>query len=730
MRGSVQVNPLALLPLTASVVVAALGTSVLVRQLRRAENQLYFAFCLSLSAWTLAGFILFHQITQERALFWARLLQYGIVLAPLLFLHLVVVLFDVGRRRQLVPAYLAAGCLMVANHLGLLVEGVSRVDYSDSLVQWYAIRAQWHGLLIAYALIVISTLIAILFQIGRTSSGRRRAQARYLLVAVALASAGGFHDYFGVAGIQTYPTTAVPLYPIGSLAMVIWAAIPGYTLHRRRLLDIDVAVARSFVSILVLALLLMTCFSGLLDAQRAYFGRVDTEFSLIALGALLASTFLFPRLRVVTRESIDNLLFGSQKDYEGSLYALSRESTSMIDLNKLLESVCNTLAATPGVSAAATYVDDGQARFRLGAWRGATAPLLEVLEEGDSLLTLIEKTKLPVIREELELDAASQPELRPAALRMIELGVEAMVPLYTTDVFVGAILLGPKETGGIFTNEDVQRLVILANHISVAVLNARLYSDLTRSREIIQQSDRLSAIGTMAAVLAHELRNPLVSIRTFTQLLPERYDDEEFRSTFLDLTLSEVDRISALINELLAFARPAPADLAEMDVNECVQRISRLLQTQAKAKGVTLAIDLGEQLSEVVADEDQVKQVVLNIVMNAIESCQEGGRVQVGSSETFTQGTEYVRVDVSDTGCGISDENLARIFDPFFTTRKEGTGLGLAIAHQIVTKHGGFIEVDSRIDEGTSVKIHFPVDAPPLTAQMTRLEPPEPGIHG
>jgi polar amino acid transport system substrate-binding protein len=239
----------------------------------------------------------------------------------------------------------------------------------------------------------------------------------------------------------------------------------------------------------------------------------------------------------------------------------------------------------------------------------------------------------------------------------------------------------------------------------------------------------------MAAGLAHEIRNPLVSIRTFTQLLPERIGDREFRESFLDLTLSEVDRICALINELLAFARPAPAELHRVSLNECLDRVCLLLDSQARNVGVQLVRHLHPGRLELTADEDQIKQVVINMILNAIQACsarrdtRAGGTVTVRSYPNRLERGDYVCIEVVDDGIGIDPEIVERIFDPFFTTRKEGTGLGLSIAHQIVTRHGGFIDVTSEPGGGASFCVNLPAEAYPLPS-MVSIHASELSLHG
>ncbi len=726
-------NVLGSTPLVASVAIVCLGGFVLLRNRRRPLNQLYFLFCCFALAWTLGSFVLAHQVTHTRALYWAHLVQFATLITPAVFFHFTLLLFGVFNTAAVTVAYLAIGALGVANYRSLLIDGVDRIATTGAVSQWYVSPGPWGWVVGAYVVTIVLATMAVLFFIGRRSSGRRRAQARYLLLAVGLAFAGGLHDVFGLLGVTTYPSTEVPLYPLGSLAMVAWAGIPTYTFHKYHLVDIDRAVARTFGNVLVLLLLLVSCFAGLLAAQRAYFGQIQFEFSLIALGVVVIAAFVFPRIRVVAQESIEHALFRGQQDYQAALYKLTQEAARILDIDVLLERVCETLTSLHGVVAASIYVEEEKrGKYRLGAMRGAYAsPVPETMASTEPVIAWLHGHQTPAVREELELQANTEGEGHLVPQSMVKLGADVGVPLTTGDRMVGIIFLGPKETGDMFTQEDVQRLSIMANHLAVAIRNARLYNDLTRSQEIIQESDRLSAIGTMAAVLAHEIRNPLVSIRTFTQLLPERYEDEEFRSSFLDLTLSEVDRIGSLINELLAFARPAPSEPREIDINDSVDRISRLLETQAKTHGVSLRLELGDRQILAVADEDQLKQVLMNIVMNAIEASEERGEVTVTTTECFTRGTAFVRIEVRDSGCGIDKAHLEHIFDPFFTTRKDGTGLGLSIAHQLVNSHGGFIDVDSQLGTGTSFYIHIPVESSEIATQIAGSQPaPQQGPHG
>jgi signal transduction histidine kinase len=238
----------------------------------------------------------------------------------------------------------------------------------------------------------------------------------------------------------------------------------------------------------------------------------------------------------------------------------------------------------------------------------------------------------------------------------------------------------------------------------------RLEDDLLRAQALLARADRLSALGTLAAGIAHEIRNPLVSVRTFIQLLPERLHDEEFRTGFRDLALSEIERICGLINDLLAFSRPAPAEREPVDLQMLASQTVRLLDAEARKRGVVLRMRAETVLPAVVADEARMKQVLMNVVLNGIQASPERGAVDVCTRVDADDGARWCVVEIADTGPGIAPEQAERIFDPFFTTKETGSGLGLFIAHRIVTEHGGAILAGPRAEGGTVFSIRLPAE--------------------
>ena len=301
------------------------------------------------------------------------------------------------------------------------------------------------------------------------------------------------------------------------------------------------------------------------------------------------------------------------------------------------------------------------------------------------------------MREEL-IKEGHIPERSSIINQMSSLDAEVSIPLISRGQLIGIINLSHKFNKDIYSQEDIELLSTLANEAAIAIENARLYEDLKKSKSYIRRADRLASLGTLTAGLAHEIRNPLVAIKTFTQLLPERLEDEEFRKHFLSVASGEVDRISSLVNELLEFARTSDPKFEMEDVNGILDGMILLISTESKKKHIEIVKEYGQDLPLISIDREQIKQVFLNILLNAIEATSENGKIIVDTRSFVKPGGEpYLQIRFTDTGCGIPREHLEDIFNPFFTTKNTGSGLGLSISHQIVQDHKGYIDVESEI---------------------------------
>jgi PAS domain S-box-containing protein len=249
-------------------------------------------------------------------------------------------------------------------------------------------------------------------------------------------------------------------------------------------------------------------------------------------------------------------------------------------------------------------------------------------------------------------------------------------------------------------------------------------TDITALKRLelqIRRSDRLASLGTLSAGMAHEIKNPLVSIKTFAQLLPERYNDSDFRETFSNLIGHEIDRIDSLVNQLLRFARPAKPLLKPMHVHGVLEKSLQLVGHRLYQKDIKLTRIWQADVDTIRADADQLEQVFLNFFINAMEAMKRGGELivttEISSDAEWVaalarsngSADEILRISIRVNGDGIRAEEVSRVFDPFFTTKDYGTGLGLSVVHGIIQEHGGQIEVESEVSKGTAFHILLPL---------------------
>jgi PAS domain S-box-containing protein len=237
----------------------------------------------------------------------------------------------------------------------------------------------------------------------------------------------------------------------------------------------------------------------------------------------------------------------------------------------------------------------------------------------------------------------------------------------------------------------------------------RICKDITqlkKAEERLILAERLSSLGELTAGVAHELRNPLAGIKINTQILARKKDLPEMEKRILESTQEGIEKIQKIVDDMLHFAKPKAAHFKEGEINEVVEESLAILQTKLKKGNISLVLEQGEGLPRVWIDVHQIQQVLVNLILNAIQAMEKGGTLTI---RTFLEDGGGVGIEIKDTGVGIPRSHLKKIFDPFFTTKSEGTGLGLSITLKILENHRASIDVVSREGEGSVFTIHFPV---------------------
>jgi signal transduction histidine kinase len=684
-----------LIPLVAAVCSLLLALLVSRRGPTSAQGRVFTALAVALVFWNLNFFALYSISDYELAFSLTRVFR-----SLAVFLFPTVLYFSLvmpGRGihatwgKVLFLDYAIAVVLSSLNAFDFFV-----VELREFAWGYYSVGTPFYDFLSIYLVLNLGTsLTLVLHQFATTSDPRMRVQVKFWLLGMGVALPLGLTNLL--------PAYGVGFYPLGNLGSVIWAAIVAYAIVRHRLMDIDIVVTKSIAYAGAIVAVVGPSFLITLGMQKYAFGEIHYDFSVGIAVLLTAAGILLPPLRALTEARLQRSLFPQKFGSRIALTTFAGSVVRILDREKLIRELCETIRDALGLETVALFVlEDVRGKLELSRSLGSKPALHEFTADHPFVRWLISRGE-PVLREEA---LPSEPDMVRTVFR--ELNWEVSVPLVSNGVLLGFLGLGRKQRLEAYSAGDLELLRSVAVATAIALENARLYEELRRSRDIINRAGRLSALGTLAAGIAHEIRNPLVSIHTFFQLAPQRLNDEEFMTSFLSLAEGEVQRISSLITELLTFAKSPTTTPREMDINDVVSRSITLLAPQARAQHVELRCAEASELPFVLADPDQILQVVINIVLNAIQVSRSGSFVLVETRLVLHNSEAFSQIEIRDYGEGIPLDMQEAIFNPFFTTKEKGTGLGLPIAHRIVAESGGFITIDSIVGEGTRFFINLP----------------------
>jgi len=679
----------ALVPLVAAVANAIIFVLVL----RGGTNPIRRAFAwmtLTVISWNLDIFALYYFPDADSALWWSMVFRTGVCLVPAAVLHSVCVLTGATGRRWwsvLAVGYATGLFLIVENFRGALVHRVTPHPWG-----WYIEAAPLYSLMTALILVYFTLSIALVAHTYRhPSDARQRTQTKFWLLAIAVSGPFDLTNLLPVYGIN--------VYPLGSFGNALYLGVIAYAIARHRLMDVDYVVRKAVSFFLAASAVLVPGGLVVFMLGRAVGAEQAVVVACAAVALALLSVVLIPTFQEALETRVHRAFFRKLYDYRRRLQELAAALVHLVDRSQLIRRLGESLTEILDVDGCEIFVPDDSGRRVMLAY--PTPASAETLSE--DVVRALEGLAEPVLASELE-------RANPTAARLFnDRGWEVGIPLRVKDRLNGFIGLGQKKDFRIFSGEDLQLLSTVATGATVALENASLSRQLRRSEAVLERANRLSSLGTLAAGLAHEIRNPLVAVKTFLDLLPQRLDDAKFLSEFRELSLSELRRVTDLISDLLALGKSRTAERRAVDLPSTLEPVVRLMESSARKRQVELGSRWEANLPSVSADPDQLKQIVLNLLLNAIESSSAGGHVMLDvHGGTLTGAAPAVVVEVQDRGPGIPADQLEHIFHPFYTTKETGTGLGLALVHQMVVDHGGEIAVDSTPGQGTVFRVTLP----------------------
>jgi signal transduction histidine kinase len=669
----------------------------------RRVNISFSIFTWALACWILSVAMSFLPAEPAWRLFWARMSFVSSSFVPSAFFYFALIF---PKEKRDISTSKIGLIFLLSCFFGLISFTKLMVHSAD----WETVTLNYgiaHRFFSIYLLAGMFGGIFFLIKSYRNSAGLERIQIKYCLLGVFIMTILGVTFNLIIPMIRSSR-----LSHFGPVSSIIMVSLIAYAILKYRLMDVDIVLKKGTTYFLLILLLFLPSCLLVVLTQKFLFKEVNYPFSAIMFSLLLIVAFFFHQIKPGTEKAVEHLLFKDRYDYRETLGRFSKAMVTILDLNSLSQRIIETITQAMGVEKASLFLIDEEKEgyFLLGSRNIAGGLSMSPLPKTDPLPDYLRKIREIIIREEL-IKGAKMPELNRIIQQMSALEAEVSIPLISKRELIGMINLSHKFNKDIYSQEDIELLSTLANQAAIAMENSRLYEDLKKSKSYIRRTDRLASLGILTAGLAHEIRNPLVAIKTFTQLLPERIEDDEFRNHFLNIASAEVDRISSLVNELLEFARPSEPKLEPEDINIILDGMILLVSTETKKKNIQVHKHYATDLPHVQVDREQMKQVFLNVLLNAIEATPENGKITVKTRSFAKPGGEpFVQIEFTDTGRGIPIENLEDIFTPFFTTKNRGGGLGLSISNQIVQDHKGYIDVESQLNKGSSFFVNLPVD--------------------
>jgi signal transduction histidine kinase len=689
---------------------------------RNKKNDLYRTFlflCLILTIWNINLLGLIIAPTEDFAWYWAKIFAIGLVLIPPGVLRLILAFTEYGgefEKQMLYASYGAALVFSILNLSGLFVSEFFKVSNQ------YFPRAElmFQLFVLNFILFMGYALFLVFRKHKETTSGIKRNQIAYFLMAGLLTVLVGSTNFL--------PSFGIKIYPMGNMATIILTSIFAYAIVKHRLMDIQVVIRKSVIyasvtaAITAIYAIIVGVFHGVLGITRFAQGSLLVN----ALAAMIIALSFQP-LRNRIQRIVDKLFFKDKYDYHKTLKDLSGVVTSILSLDRVLNLIVNKVTEIMHIDRGSLLLWDKEVEeFRIKVGKGLRKEVFDKVsfKRGDFLVEWLETEKKIFSREEIKIfhsreessgvDTKAEEEFNETLDKLEEMGAILCIPLMVKGRLIAIFTLDNKMSGDMLTSEDLELLSTVANQAAIAIENARLYEDMREIEKSLHRADKLAALGTLAASIAHDIRNPLVSIKAFTQLAPRKFNDRDFLDKFQTIIPEEFERLENILNQLLNFGRPSQPEFHSINVEEVIDSILSLMNTELSKSNIEVIKLYSKDVPQIIADGEQLKQVFMNIVLNAIQAMPEGGNLRIITSlgEEFvgSNTSDFVTITFEDSGCGIPKENLNNLFKPFFTTKNEGTGLGLSISRRIIEEHNGHLKVESGVGKGTAFTIRLPLN--------------------
>jgi signal transduction histidine kinase len=710
-------SPHSLLPLVAFFLNVTLAGLSLLRNPGSRLNRVFAYFASAMALWNIGAFMLRTSPEPSSAFSAEVIIHIGVLLVPAFWYHFVLIFLDATTRHR--PSLTLAYAISLVYSL----INLSRSPLFMNGVVWThwgwapATGPLYVPFLVAFNFFMIYGLRHLVRANRGIDSSFRRNRGTLIMLGTLISLAGGFID-FGRFVAAKYIPAAEQVYPMGIPANMVFALMLGTSIVRYRLFAVDLAVKKASVYGVVGTVVTAALYVVTRTIERAFdLADIDTIWVVVPLGFVI--TVLLTPWGQHLEDRIHRLMFSKRRGCYETLLSLSKRMSAILNFNELVETLVHGLVRGVPLSHATLMIFDSASNAFVAYREETTMDEGAGVERirGDSpIVQWLMGTEGLLVKEEAKLNPRIARYFETAEGELEAIRASLIVPLRIENKLNGILLIGEKLSGEIFDAQEIDVLTLLSNQAAIALENARLYEGLSTSNVRLMEASRLKS--QFLANMSHELRTPLNSIIGFSKVLLNRLDGDltERQEAYIGSVHNSSRHLLQLINGILDFSRieagkfemrPERVDLHDI-VEECIQSSLPLVRD----KRVKIDKDIPPELPELHADRTRIKQVLLNLISNAIKFTSTG-RVLV---HVRVEG-DAVHVSVADTGIGISPKDLLRLFEPFqrldnpLAQQADGTGLGLAISKKFVELHGGRIWAESRENQGSTFHFTLPLAA-------------------
>ncbi len=670
----------------------------------------YLVWSACIACWSLGYAVTLSGLfSRDVTLLWNRSCHAFAVLIPVTFLHLA---FAISKSRRLARNLFVsrvAGCLAAVLVLLVFTPLFVKDLWSMGIFKYQPLG----GPVYVYFAIFFASLVAYgLLELVRAywrAQGNEREQIKVFLLGSVIGYLGGANLFLQAFHLNINPT--------GVFAISSYVLFTGYAIYKYGFMDMEIIIKRATVFAGLFTFVYGVFMSLTLLSQEIFQKSLQWNQFYSMIPSVVIVTFTLRPIENILTNMTEKFLFQKKYDYRELLRTFTNEVLTILDLQKLTEQTIADLTKIIKLESSAILLLDYDTKsYKIAASVGVKDREL-IFKVDDALIHYLKQSRQPLIKDKEAESMEGHSFLRDDFKK---LNAQLCLPISHHDELLGVLCLGMKKSGEEFTPEDIDILMTLARTEGIAIANAQLFDQLSKTQAEAAQREKMAVIGTLAAGINHEICNPLGIVRGQCEMFllnlrdgiygdKSKEDLVKISTDIMNKVIRETDRATAITKRLSGFAKPAKKiDTEEVFVEKETDEVMGLVGHDLKLSNIEFKKQFDPGFPTILADRRQIQEVLFNIIRNAAQAMDKKDG-QITLSGTTLNGMAVIKI--ADNGSGIPKDKIGQIFNPFFTTKEpgKGTGLGLFIVRQVVERNHGTISVDSQEGTGTTFTLTFPI---------------------